>query len=448
MKTPLPSERVIQAIERYTRTLKGLRTTQQITMPVIATLSLRADRTFEKFIKDNSIEEAETETSKTFTVPFEKHSSFNRLHKRAEALDVAYQQLPRALMVSLVSAYDAFLSDLLRAALYLKPELLNGSQRQLTFKQLAEFASIDAAREHITEKEVESVIRSSHTDHFDWMEDRFAVTLRKGLDCWPAFVELTERRNLFVHCNGTVSSQYLEVCEKHQAGTNGAKVGDVLEVDQQYFSDSWTCLFEIGVKLAHVVWRKLAPSSIDESDSALIDLSYDLLHDRDFTLAAKILEFAVHGFPRHASALNKRVLLINLCIALKFSNRNADCLAVLNAQDFSDADQSFRLAESVLKDDFARAAELMSALGPNSKAVPRHAYENWPLFNEFRKTPEFRATFRTLFGEDFIVEDKKPAVSPELANAEKEQLSATLGAQGVRPTQREGTDGNEPITGT
>jgi len=115
----------------------------------------------------------------------------------------------------LVHKYDAYLGRLLRVAFYIRPEILAASDKTLTYTDLASFKSLSAARESLIEREVESVIRDSHIDHFNWMEKRFDLPLRKDLEVWPKFVEITERRNLFVHCDGIVSSQYLSVCKAH-----------------------------------------------------------------------------------------------------------------------------------------------------------------------------------------------------------------------------------------
>jgi hypothetical protein len=55
--------------------------------------------------------------------------------------------VPRSFFVNLVSQYDAFLGSLIRALLLAKPEVLNASDRALTFSELLAFGSIDAARD-------------------------------------------------------------------------------------------------------------------------------------------------------------------------------------------------------------------------------------------------------------------------------------------------------------
>ena len=77
-------------------------------------------------------------------------------------------------------------------------------------------AVLALTREKIFAKEVESILRSSHSDQFLWMERVFSIPLTKGLESWPSFIELTERRNLFVHCDGVVSDQYINVCKNNK----------------------------------------------------------------------------------------------------------------------------------------------------------------------------------------------------------------------------------------
>src|SRR5690606_30868436 len=120
------------------------------------------------------------------------------------------------------------------------------------------FGSIEAARRHVIEKEVESVLRESHTAQFEWFEKRLNTSLREKLDAWPTFIELTERRNLFVHNDGVVNSQYLAVCRAHNVPVPAETVeGTKLEASYSYHAQAASCLLEIGLKLGQVVWRRL-----------------------------------------------------------------------------------------------------------------------------------------------------------------------------------------------
>lgn len=120
----------------------------------------------------------------------------------------------RSFIFTIVSQYDAFFGNLLRALFTLRPEIVDVSEKGLTLSQLNNFESIKEARDFILEKEVESILRASHSDQINFLEKKFSIKLTKDLNIWPSFIEITERRNLFAHGNGLVSSHYLNVCAK------------------------------------------------------------------------------------------------------------------------------------------------------------------------------------------------------------------------------------------
>src|ERR1039457_2548014 len=72
-----------------------------------------------------------------------------RLQRKLNQRAIACKILARSFVVSLVSQYDSFLGGLVRALFFLKPELLNSSERALSFKELSQFSSLDDAREFI-----------------------------------------------------------------------------------------------------------------------------------------------------------------------------------------------------------------------------------------------------------------------------------------------------------
>src|SRR5262249_11987437 len=145
-------------------------------------------------------------------------------------------------------------------------------------------------RDAIIEKEVESVIRSSHSGQIEWLEKRLNMTLRKDLKIWPEFIELCERRNIFTHADGLVSSQYLKACAAHGC-TVTAKFGEKLSVDPAYYENAVSIILEMGVKLTQVVWRKLCPDQILEASTELNEFAYELIAKRKYKAAITMLEF-------------------------------------------------------------------------------------------------------------------------------------------------------------
>lgn len=416
-KSPPP---IADAVSEFLHALEGIKSAAQIVCPLIQKLAYQNSKEFQQVAEPFRVKSEDNGREK-YLVPFAADKSFRVVRRNHKLTSSAVIQTPRALFVAMVRAFDAYLGRLLRSIFILKPELVHASQRSLSFSDLVRLESVDEAREHIIAEEIDSFLRDSHIDHFDWLEKRLNIPLRKDLPSWSTFVELTQRRNLYVHCDGLVSKQYLDICKRNSLPLDGIAIGIPLLIDSKYFNQAFSCLFEIGVKLAHVSWRKLAPDQIEVADGALNDICFELLQNERYKLAHNLLTFATSILKKHSSARNRRIFIINLAIASKFGNTGnvAQCL---RDEDWSDCGIHFTLAKFVLEDRFDEAAALMKSIGTESELVSRYAYDNWPLFRAFRESDQFRSAYKDLFGEEFVVE--RTAVDAELLpGVEEEETS-------------------------
>lgn len=328
---------------------------------------------------------------------------FEELQKNAEISRVAFKVIPRSLFVSLISQFDAFIGKLIRIIFELYPEKLNSSDKTLSYSQLAGFQNINDAKEYIIEKEIETVLRESHTYHFEWLEKKLGIPLRNKLPIWSTFIEITERRNLFSHSDGVVSNQYIYNCKKNNVtNCEKVKITDLLDVTPEYFQDSYECIFELSVKLTHVVWRKLLPDDLENADTELNDICYDLIISEEFKLADILLEFATDILPKHHNEVSKNVFIINRALSKYLAKDIDSSRKMLSDKDWSATNNSFKLAVKVLNEEYDEAYELMKQIGDNSE-VPKHAYQKWPLFRKIRSEEDFRKIYSEIFKEDYKI---------------------------------------------
>jgi hypothetical protein len=382
-------------IERFVHAIDGLDWTLSASMEALRT-------------KKASTNEDLEQKAKEFFKGSEKNDIQAVLHQILQwresvfllkRIDAGQEVAPRSFLVALISQYDAYLGNLLKSLLSLRPELLESSERSLTFAELCKFKSIDDAREYILEKEVESFLRKSHSEQFSWLEKKFGINLKTDLLIWPTFIEITERRNLYVHTDATVSTQYLEVCGANGALGTEIKIGDQLEMTGNYFQIAYEAIYEVGVKLGQVLWRKLMPDQAREADEALTSITYFLLDERRLNLAKALLTFAdVTLGKRHADEYFRLIFLINRALVSYLAGEKAQCLKILDTQDFSAVSNLFKLAELVLREKFDNAGELMKEIGNKNRPF-KFEYLNWPLFEVFRNTEQFASAFQELFGE-------------------------------------------------
>jgi len=373
------------------------------TLPM-ATLAIRgaidsSRKHLNKFIEEECNPQREG-GHRTYTVRPGRHLHHRRLIVRVQRTVLAHELVPRSLLVSLVSQYDAFLGRVIRQLFNLKPEILNSSGNTLTFAQFTAFGSVDDARDYVIDKEIEVVLRKSHTEQFEWLENKFGLSLRTDLDAWPVFIEVTERRNLFVHTNGVVSHQYIEVCKR-----NSCKIatdtcgGRTLLVTREYFEAAQECLFEIGVKLAQVLWRKVAPDDLVNADYSLIRVIYELIAEGRYRLARVLSDFGTEVLKKHGSEELRLVMVVNRAQAYKWSGDEDSCRRIVGAEDWSARSAKFRLAKAVLLDDFDKAIEIFREIGADDKEMNKDSYREWPLYRAIRGLSGFATAFEEIFGE-------------------------------------------------
>jgi len=253
------------------------------------------------------------------------------------------------------------------------------------------------------------------------MENKFGIVLTKDLPCWSTFIEVMERRNLFVHCNGVVSTQYLTVCSAEGVDCSKIKVGQELQVGAQYFERAYTTILEVGVKLAHVLWRKLKPDEMPTADANLNRVALDLISDEKYTLAQTLLDFATQ-FKKFGDESVRRTLVLNRAQAYKWGGDEKRAREILQAEDWEASSEKFQLGEAVLKDDFNSAAKFMKRLGRGGSPT-KEDYREWPMFKVFRTTTQFASAYREVFSEPFV--EITPS-TPDKSPIDREAAKVTL----------------------
>jgi len=388
-------------LELFLIHIDAINDTLPMTMLLIQPYSIKAADDFMHFLKNN-VEEIEDENgTKRMMVKIEESKIFESLENNASISALAGKIIPESLFVSLISQYDAFVNRLLRAVFEIKPELLNGSERNLTFSQLVELKSLEEAREFIIDKEIDTVLRKSHSEQFDYLEKLLCIKLREKLPIWQTFIEITERRNLLVHCDGTVSNQYIKNCSENKCVIEGCKVGSKLVVTNEYFDIAYKCLYEISVKLTHTLWRKLIKEDLEEADSELNNICYNLINSKAYGLADILLSFGREQ-KDHFNESVKNIFVVNAALSKYLQNKKEDSKLILEKKDWSASSIEFKLAYEVLSDNYENAYLIMNKIG-NKGDVNKSAYKEWPLFSKLRKESKFKETYMAIFAEEYTV---------------------------------------------
>lgn len=392
----------------FIKEIDSLATTLPFLTSILKASNAFTDKEFNKYLEETAIELTVTGNTRKYSIKIEDKAEHDKIVRKRDNFRKANLIVPRSYLIYLVSQYDAFLGNLIKSIYVSKPELLNTSDKSLSYQQLVEFGSIDTALDFIIEKEVETVLRKSHSKQFEWMEQAYSIPLRKGLDCWPVFIESTERRNLFVHNDGIVNNQYLKTCKEHKVNiAEGVALNTKLEVPRSYFEKVHRCLLELSVKLTHVLWRKLFEDDRENADDNLISIVFDLINNKSYHLAIELSEFATRDIKNYYSDETKKYILLNKVLSYKFGGREVEAIQILDQVDWSSCADKYLLAVAVIKEQNDKAAFIMKRIGSDEAEIGPLQYREWPLFKEFIKTSEFTEAYKEIYKEVFVIKENE-----------------------------------------
>jgi len=410
----MPFNSLDEILNNFHKNISSLNHSIPLVSLVLNKLSLEVNKRKLAILESKVSENSDQDDSISFE--YSESKEFRKLEKSSDLAETSSELVPRNFLVSFVSEFDAFIAYLIKFIYTKKPKLLSGLERSVSFDELLSFESIEDAQQHILTKEVESILRKSHSEHFSAMEKKFDVKLRKDLDIWPLFIELTERRNLFVHCDGIVSKQYMKVCSENNVDLSGIVLQGKLRADINYLKTAYKTLYELSSKLVHVLWRKLFPEERKEADSALNELAYDLISDGEYELAVALLDFGLHVIKKHDNERIKRMMVINLAQAYKKTGDEKKCFSLLKKYDWGAVGYEFKLAYELLNENYSKVESLLRKLVSVGDLGEVEVLD-WPLFSDYRETRKFRGVFKSLFDKEYSVPD---------SSSEQEEESAAL----------------------
>lgn len=226
----------------------------------------------------------------------------------------AKELMPSSYFVSIISMFDSFIAGLVRCIYDICPEKLKECEKTFTYTELDNLKTFENVRKTLVDKKIESLLRDSHIAQIEWLAKTIGVRTLKEFDGWRDFVEMTERRNLFVHSNGVVSSQYLHVCMNNGVKVEGVVEGFQLSVDEAYFDNSYKTLYQIAIMLSQMVLRCLYAQNkiVPDIDAAAITSVFDLIVDEQYEMAIIISKFLLENHNFKYNEIDKCYLFISV----------------------------------------------------------------------------------------------------------------------------------------
>lgn len=323
--------------------------------------------------------------------------------------DLMFRQ---GVITSIVSRFDEYIAQILKIAFMQNLNWLKSNEKKISYKEVLEMSSLDSFKLSLVEKEIDALMRDSHLAQIQFMDSKLKLGIESEFNKFKQFLEITERRNLFSHTGGCVSSIYIENMRKWEVPEDPkVKEGTLLSASNTYIAKAIDCFYELSVRITQAVARRLFINCYERADLILNNQGVDLLSQERYELAERIFQFAL-GIPDKMSSggETKYYFIINLCIAEKCLGK--DYQKRLNSIDWSPFHPKYHFAINVLKDNYDVAKSLMYNQSVK-ESIDEQCYKDWPLLREFRKTEQFKSAFHELYGKDIeeeMIKDAEKAI--------------------------------------
>lgn len=344
----------------------------------------------------------EVETGK-YRVPIENRRFLAKDESELNQNITMKKLLPNSVLMAFVSEYDIFIGNLLKEIYSNFPDYLKSCEREFTYAEISSYSEIDAIKQVVINKEVESVIRESHKTQLIKIANKFGLDTLSKFDNYGKFIEITQRRNIIVHCDGNISEQYINECK--EAGYNTEKnIGDKISCDFPYLLDTYKILCEVSIKLFQILLRKITKDTM-WLDEYILSTSYEFLKKEQYDLSELIINFGINKPVKISQEIIKKMMQINLAQCYKYQNKTADLNKIIR-QDWSSCSNEIKVALEVLKENDEGVYKLMKKIGTGENAIAtKISYLEWPLYKNYREKEDFRSTYKEIFGEEMFFEE-------------------------------------------
>lgn len=336
-------------------------------------------------------------------------TSARELMRLVRTLDRGRKLFGQHCLVMLVSRFDSFVAETLKATYEFRPQLLSKSQKTISCEDLFATKSLKEIRATVVEQMVEDLTRGSPKKALEFVDERLKLGIVEEFPWWPQYVELRERRNLYVHAGGRITRKYISVCREQKISRPELRLGQALEEQHADILGAYRVLFllcfQIGQRFVRKQWPKLTPTA----DDALIDTGVSLLQQERWQLADEVFKFGLSLPEKYiGDDATRKVFLMNRVIAMMFGGARKQAMAMLAQEDWSACHPRFHLVRAVLERNYKHAVKIMAQI--STEEVGEANYITWPAFREFRKQDVFREAFKKKFRKDFARAEAKWAM--------------------------------------
>lgn len=169
-----------------------------------------------------------------FTIKLENKEaakSFTTALERLQKGQVHTGLLYRSALISLVSATEWYVSELLHTYYERFPDAAGVSEKSFSLEDLRRLKTIEEATAYLVDSKVENVLRGSFEDWHEFLSAKPKLSMSYMEQEMPGISEVFQRRNVVIHNGGIVNRIYMS--KVAEATRSGLELGQPLQVTRE-----------------------------------------------------------------------------------------------------------------------------------------------------------------------------------------------------------------------
>ena len=319
--------------------------------------------------------------------------------------------ISKSMLIYFHSLFENFLIKTLELIYNNSDKQFNDDNIKFTFLELKEFWTIEDAKKCIINQKISKTLYASIDKQFDVLFDLLWINKYENKKDFPIkdLIEISLRRNLFTHEDGIVNDIYINKCIEYWIENNFEKWKRII------FENEYMVYYEFLIKIVFYLWIKLSEeeNKFNKVSSNFINNKiFNMIKEGELELGLKISNFILESkFIKNVNESTKLMLLLNKALIYKMNSNNEEVYKILKSIDWSAQPNLFKLARSVLLEDWEDSGIFMlKVVKKDLKDEDWEEYiwslqlETWPLFFEFKNTDIFKKNYKKIFKKDFILD--------------------------------------------
>ena len=310
-------------------------------------------------------------------------NKFNEAIKEVSKNQRSIQLLRSNVLISLISAVEAYLSGLMHLFYAKHPDAIESSDKSFTLSELKKFSSIEDAQNYLIECKVEQLMRGSFEDWSKFFKSRIKLEIPRLDKSLPFLVEACMRRNVVIHNGGIVNAIYLNSVDAQFKANR--KIGEKIDISVEYLGGIIDRFEACCLLLGFEMWKRF-----DAKDAFRWELAgritYDHVRASRWQIAEMMSEFQKND--KSASESTRLTALINFWLSKKRQGQFTEIEDEIKKCDLSASTRRYQMARFSLINDsisFFRMADAALSGGDLTLAELRA----FPIFEEMRGDAAF-----------------------------------------------------------